>query len=234
MSDNFPHRRYPELDILRTLAIAMMVIYHLLFDLATFYDYDIAVTTGGWRMFARVTATLFLLLVGVSASLAQPSWKKSMRRFLRIGTAAMLVSAATYAVDPQTYVRFGILHLIAASAVILPFFQKRHKWNIGLGLAIVFLGAFINGTSIDSSFLIPIGLTPPGFQSVDWFPLLPWFGVVVLGDGIGRRLYAAKRSSTSTPLLRVLSWPGRHSLGIYLAHQPVLITALYVILGPWR
>jgi uncharacterized membrane protein len=225
--------RYPEIDILRTLAIIMMMIYHLLFDLATFYEYNITVTTGGWRMFARVTATLFLLLVGVSASLATPSWKKSIRRFLKIGAAAMLVTAATYVTDPQTYVRFGILHLIATSALVLPLFDRWKKANVALGIAIVLIGTLVNGTIVDTSLLIPAGFLPLNFQSVDWFPLLPWFGVIVIGHGLGHVLYALDRSIRPTPILNILGWPGRHALGIYLIHQPILLGILYLILGSW-
>ena len=64
-----PTERHWELDALRGLAIVLMVSYHLVFDLAFYGYYGAPVTQGFWRLYGRTSATLFLLLVGISLTI---------------------------------------------------------------------------------------------------------------------------------------------------------------------
>ncbi|MDO8649044.1 MAG: heparan-alpha-glucosaminide N-acetyltransferase [Candidatus Peregrinibacteria bacterium] len=232
-----PLRRL-EIDLLRTLAIAMMVVYHLAFDLVTFHGWEIDVFTGGWRLFARATATLFLLLVGVSFVLSYqradhpPPYRKYAKRALIILGAAYVVSLATFVVDPETYVRFGILHLIGTVTFVLPILAPLREGNILIGSAIIVLSPLLKRTA-NTALLIPLGITPPWFQSVDYFPLFPWAGVILMGVGIGYAVYVRmglRHSSwEGTPLLWSISTPGRYALLLYLLHQPVLFSILAII-----
>ena len=79
--------------------------------------------------------------------------------------------------------------------------------------------------------LLPLGFQFYGFSSSDYFPLMPNFGYFLLGAAAGRKLYAEKRSlwpdgPAQNPVGRFFSLCGRHSLGIYLAHQPVIYGVL--------
>ena len=229
--------RYPEIDLLRTLAIILMVVYHGAYDLSVYYGWDIPIFEGAWLLMARATASLFVFLAGVSFAIAHERavqsgnpWRRHLRRALTVLAAALLVTVATYIADPQTYVRFGILHLIGTGILLLSFFVQLKELNMLLGLMIITLGLWIEGSLTSSPLLIPFGFLTPGFRSVDYFPLLPWFGMMLLGYGIGYFLYV--RSTRWRPTISappVLTWPGRHSLIIYLVHQPVLLALLWMM-----
>ena len=236
--------RYPEIDLLRSVAILGMVLYHTTYDLSAFYEWDIDPLSGGWWLFARTTAVLFLLVSGASNTIANARaqnaggktavWKRTKERFLQIATAALLVTLSTYVFDPGTFIRFGILHCIAVSVFLLPIFQRCRTWNALLGIMIIVLGNIMTGITADTSLLLPLGILPPHFSSLDYFPLLPWFGVVLLGSAIADFLYVHKEFP-GVPLpssLTVLSfWISRFSLMIYLVHQPVILLLLMVTLG---
>lgn len=221
-------QRYIELDLLRTAAIAGMIIYHLAFDLSQFYNWDIDVFSGGWKIFQVTVASLFLLLVGITSSFSN---RHILKRFLRIGAAALLVTIATYIIDPNTYVRFGVLHLIAVSAVCIPLLACLRAWLIIPGIALLIVGPAVSSLSINSPLLLPLGITYAGFSTVDYFPLIPWFGVVLIGYGIGPFSVRWMRLRENSSQLSVLAAPGKHSLMLYLIHQPIIIGILWILLG---
>lgn len=233
-------KRFLELDILRTLAIIGMVVYHTAYDVQIFYGWDIDVFSGAWRLMQITTASLFLLLVGITSSFSS---RHPFRRFLWIGSAALLVSIVTYVIDPETYVRFGVLHLIALSALILPLFKKARSWLCIPGILLIAMGPLMH-TPINTALLLPLGFTYPGFSTVDYFPLIPWFGVILVGYVLGDFFYNELRATsfvlrekiigTRSSQLSVLAAPGRHSLMLYLIHQPIIVGVLYVIMGEPR
>ncbi|MCK4268896.1 MAG: DUF1624 domain-containing protein, partial [Methanogenium sp.] len=61
--------RYLEIDIARGIAILMMVIFHIFFDLSFFGIADMGVHSGFWRGFGYLTAILFVFIAGISLSL---------------------------------------------------------------------------------------------------------------------------------------------------------------------
>jgi len=110
------------LDASRTVALLAMVVFHFARDLEFFGVLPSGVTmTGGWAVFARVIAGSFLFLSGVSlivahgSSLRLHAWA---RRLVMLVLAALLVSMGTYVAFPQSYVYFGMLHVIAACSLI--------------------------------------------------------------------------------------------------------------------
>ena len=96
-------------------------------------------------------------------------------------------------------------------------------------------GALVTAVLQSSSATTPLGFAPYGFTSSDYFPLLPNFGYFLLGAVVGKRAYAGRKSlfPRETPPLGLFRWMGRHSLMIYLLHQPVLaaIVAVMAALG---
>ncbi len=231
--------RYPELDLLRTVAIVLMVIYHFAFDLRFFYDVPLDVLHGPWLVLQRITANLFLLLVGIGAAISlerHRSIRHILRRFVIVAGGALLVTGATYVADPQSFVRFGILHLIALSALLLPLLSRLREGTILLGLLTLFASDAILSVLPPSVWLIPIGSPPPHFQTVDYFPFLPWFSTILIGYGLGHLLYIRftlwrdhfPMLHTQYPIRNTLLWPGRHSLPLYLIHQPLILLALWM------
>jgi uncharacterized membrane protein len=239
--------RYPEVDLLRTLAIAGMVIYHTAYDLVEFYGWHMDPIHGGWWLLARTTAILFLLVSGASNTIAnarlrntsgtKAMWRRTIKRSLQIAAAAVLVTLVTYMFDPQTYIRFGILHCIALSVFLLPLFQKFRQWNLLLGTAIIVLGNAIIGMTINTALLLPLGILPLHFSSIDYFPLLPWFGVVLMGSAVADYIYRRKEFCgihLPSTLSSIFSAVSRWSLIIYLVHQPVILVILAMIFGAFN
>ncbi len=230
--------RYLELDLLRTLAIAMMIIFHAAFDLQTIYGWDIDTFSGGWLLLQQATVTLFLLLVGASFAISwkrhrekHPNrsflglYKKYVKRGVFVVACGMLVSAVTYFAEPETYVRFGILQMIGVSILLLPFFARLREWNILLSIPLIALGPVVFEMRSGNPLLLPLGIMSPNFATVDYIPLIPWFGVVLMGYAIGYLVYVRHSPMflKEGQVVRVLSWPGRHALIIYLIHQPILL-----------
>lgn len=241
---NPPRDRHVELDILRSLAILMMVFYHIGFDLRAFFAVRLDLASPLWRVPQRVSAMLFLLLVGMSAWVAwnraratYPTFWSAYRRPLRRGLTVLwwglVITLVTYALIPGQYIRFGILHLIGVCMLLLPFTAHKREWNVVFGYLIVILGFLIGPVRMDTSpLLIPFGFIPLHFSTLDYYPLLPWGGIPFIGMGIAAFLYPREqRQIPPTPYwLHLLSVPGQHSLFIYLVHQPIILAALWWIM----
>jgi uncharacterized membrane protein len=235
--------RFWEIDALRGVAIVMMVIYHLVYDLVLFGYYQASVVTGPWRVFARVTASLFILLVGVSLAISyagrqQKGWqlyKKYLARGLKLIGWGMVITLVTWIYMGKAVIIFGILHLIGAVTILAyPFLALRWA-NLPIGVAMIALGFHLNQLPVSHPWLLLLGLRPPWLFQVDYFPLLPWLGVALLGVFLGQSLYpgAARRFDLpelgDQPGMKELVWLGHHSLAIYLLHQPILMAALNAV-----
>jgi uncharacterized membrane protein len=237
--------RFPEIDAARGIAILMMILFHTVFDLHFFGIAPVNVATGFWRWFAMATASLFLLVVGISlvVSHARSATKLAgfarMKKFLFRGAGifglGLLVTLATWLYLHEGFIIFGILHLIGVSVMLSVLFFRFRKYNILLGLLCI-AGGFFIGTVQGPVWLLPLGIYPASFVSVDYTPLIPWFGAVLVGMGVGEFLYSGGIRRFSMPHLpdrfeMPLAFLGRYSLVIYLVHQPVIILLLAVVTG---
>lgn len=237
-----PAVRLWEVDVMRTLAIGLMVVYHVAWDVHMLApQIDLDPFDGGWRALQVTCASTFLAVVGVSFWVAHQRagkrlagfglWRHHARRGAQVLAAALLVSVATLvALGPDDAVRFGILHLIAlAMLVVLPLTVGLGAWNVVLGVAAILVGLEVmeTDTSVDVAMILGFD---PGETGVDWYGMLPWIGATWIGVAIGALLYpGGERGALLSRLARepaaagAAGAPGRHSLTIYLLHQPVLI-----------
>ncbi len=230
-----PAARLPLIDAARGVAIVAMAIYHFSWDLRFFGFTGVDVTQEtGWVIFARLIAGTFLFLVGVSLVLSTRGGL-NRRRFLRrlgiLAAAAAAITAVTYVTMPDAFIFFGILHCIAVSSVLgLAFVRAPVGVVVGAAVLVCLAPSFLAGPAFDHPALQWIGLSTTMPRSNDFVPLFPWFGAVLAGIAAARLaplLPVAVPSWRGGPLGRALVWAGRHSLPIYLIHQPVLFGAVY-------
>ncbi|HPR66280.1 MAG TPA: heparan-alpha-glucosaminide N-acetyltransferase [Methanothrix sp.] len=236
--------RYWEVDLLRGIAVLMMIAFHALYDLDFFSDQNIVdVHSGIWPLFAKATASIFLLLVGVSlkisSSRARIRGDDRFLRYLRRGVGifswGMAITLSTMLLLGEGFVVFGVLHLIGISIILSYPFLNRPLIDLLLGSAAIAAGLWLRQLSFDSTILLWLGFVPRHFYSVDYFPLLPWFGVVLVGIFLGNILYpeGARRFSLPDPSLRLpakqICFLGRNSLAIYLTHQPIIMISMQLL-----
>lgn len=232
-----PTSRIEAIDIARGVALVAMAIYHFTWDLEFFgYAEPGFTAVGGWKFFARSIASSFLFLVGVSLVLAHGRgirWKGFWRRLAMVAAAALAISIATYFAVPGGFIFFGILHQIALASVLgLAFLRLPGALTLVAAAGVIAAPFFLRSPVFDHPALWWVGLSTEIPRSNDYVPLFPWFGAVLAGMGATKLAQGAgltawlatlKPGSWSRPLL----FAGRHSLAVYLIHQPVLIAFVW-------
>lgn len=237
-------QRIDLIDAGRGLAILLMFIYHFCYDLDYYgfiqqdFDHD-----PFWTRFRIVIVSLFLLLVGISLRLATQYGINPRRYLRRLGLLilyACLVSLSTWIMFPKAAVFFGILHFIALASILGLLFTRLGSINLWLGIALIFVGLSVEHPFFNQPLWQWIGLMTHLPRTVDYVPLLPWFGVVLIGIYLGQQLHKLPQSSplrrwqTGNKFDRSLVLAGRHSLHIYMLHQPLFMGILYIVYKLWN
>jgi len=212
------------LDLMRGIAIIMMIAFHFIYDLNSFGFSDIRLFTHwagiAWRC---LIVFLFLSAVGISLVIAHSKgikFKKFLKRLLYLGIAALFVSAGTYVMFPDGWVYFGILHLIWFSTIIAISFVNLPKTSL-LIAALILIGAIFDQPNLSFISYLLEPYLPLG--SVDYYPLFPWLSFVFIGIYLGHNPYYQKIFIFRLNWLEVI---GKHALIIYLTHQIVLFSVV--------
>lgn len=221
--------RIGAIDVTRGLAILGMVAFHLDWDLA--YLGFVRTSPAGspaWMILGHTVAALFLCLSGVGLTLARPLGRaRALRRIGVIAAAALAVTSATLWLFPQDAITFGILHCIVVTNLVALALLDTPTWLLaGVGAASAAAPWILTTGYTEGPWWWWLGLSRTLPRTLDYRPVLPWLGPVLLGAALARfvphRRFAAPRSRVS----RALAFAGRHSLPIYLVHQPVLLGLL--------
>ena len=138
------------------------------------------------------------------------------------------MSAATYLIAPTTPILFGILHcLLVASLIAAPTLVTPRPWPaLALGVALIAPPLLFRSAAFNAPWLVWLGLGTQDPATLDWRPLMPWGGVLLLGLGLARLAPPLPNWRARLAPLRGLAFAGRHSLAVYLIHQPILIGLL--------
>jgi len=235
-----------EIDLLRGLAIIFMIFYHFLHDINYYSLADMRLYSGFMAYAAYIAASVFVIIVGISLTISHSkaqrclSKKEIILKFLRRGAKTfflgMVITTISWIYIPERFVIFGILHCIGISIILSIHFIRYKMANLILGFLLIAAGAYLKTLTFDFNWLIPLGFLPQRFLTIDYFPFLPWFGVVLIGIAIGnivypnakRRFHIKDRSRNS--ITKVLCFIGRHSLIIYFIHQPILVGFIFLLL----
>ena len=221
--------RYKEIDVARGLALVMMILFHFSFDLNYFGYIDIDIYRGmEWKVFRVVIVSLFLLCVGISLVLVHEHgirWNSVKKRAVVLGASALAITLVTMVVFPRGWIYFGILHFIfTASLAALPFIGRPWLALVtGVGIIVLYRLDLIGFHWL---FLLLDTWLPSRTEDIARF--FPWFGVVLIGVFIGhRRLF--RMALPEIKPVSGLAFLGRHSLTVYLIHQPILFGILLLV-----
>ncbi len=217
-------QRIELMDGLRGLAVLLMVVHHFLYDLAAFCG-------APWWLFSNpvfnalhyIFAGLFVVLSGVSSNFS----RSNVKRGLKALACAAVITAVTVWMGMDIW--FGILHMLGTCMVFYGLtrrlWERLPAWMMPVltVAGTVLTAPLVNGRLTDKTWLWMFGWTYPGFYSSDYFPLLPWIFVFLFGTWAGRYIRDGKFPRWFyTARMPGFSAVGRHSLVIYVLHQPVL------------
>lgn len=243
------------IDEYRGFWIANMIIYHGIWDLVYIFDCD-------WQWFKSDLAFVwqqwgcwsFIFISGFCWQMS----RQNLKRGVQVFGAGLVITLATVLFMPDSRVLFGVLTLLGSSMLLMipcnKVFQRINPWIGAVASFLVFLfvypvndGYFGFGgvemltlpRELYSSWIGSyLGFTEPGFWSTDYFSILPWFFMYLVGyftysvvfkgkEGRGKALTKRVMEKSICP---PLGWIGRNSLIIYMLHQPVI----YGILMLWN
>ncbi|MCL2578613.1 MAG: DUF1624 domain-containing protein [Oscillospiraceae bacterium] len=242
------------LDEVRGLCILLMVLYHGIYTLIFLFGWDITLP-GGTRLFHFLftsafvqtaqpfVAGVFIFISGIACRYSRNNLKRGV---IALGLG-VIITLFTLNLMPDLPIYFGILHFMGSGMILFALLNRAYdKLPAALGLltaSILFvltLGAGSGYVGIPGLFeinypaawgqivwLIPVGFTEGG---VDHFPLLPWIFLYIAGNYLGvgfvRRDMPEFLYKNRSPFLSLC---GRHTIYIYMAHQPVVFGLLYSI-----
>ena len=240
------NERFWEIDFLRGVAIIMMIFFHILFDLDFLDIVKIELHSGRYLLFLYSIGTTFLLLVGVSLSISyfrvvnvlskREILLKFVKRGIMIFCLGLVITVFTWFFLGHGFIVFGVLHCIGLSIIFSVPFLKYKFNNLVLGLILIFIGIFLRTMVFDFPFLLWAGFIPRGLYTIDYFPILPWFGVVLIGIFIGNIFYTDYKRSFHIndfyrfKFVKLFCFLGRHSLVIYFIHQPIILSLIYLFI----
>jgi uncharacterized membrane protein len=229
--------RVRRVDALRGSALCLMFVYHFAFDLRFYrvvtadFEHD-----PFWLAFRGLIVTSFLLLVGVSLVLADRAGASNSHFWKRVGVivaCALAASIGSWLLFPQTFITFGILHCIAVASVLAWPCVRRPALALAIGAAVIAIAFAFSNPLFDSRAWSWIGFTTHKPATEDYVPLFPWAGVVFVGIALGHALsrtsFRALAPLSHAP--RWLTFLGRHSLFVYMVHQPILLGVLWMFVG---
>ncbi len=244
--------RYCFLDAVRGICILGMIVYHTLFDIVAFFGADINATALFIIDIIRdLGASCFICLSGICMHFGQ----RPLKRFLTIFIASVIVSGVTFIVLPELPIIFGILTFMAfASLIMIPlrrFFDRMPAELMAPLCFVLFILSFeladgYAGWYSFRVFEIPelfyrnyftafLGFPFIGFASSDYYPVFPWIFMFLFGFFLWKLICKSDRLLRFMRIrIPFVGKIGEYSLYIYLAHQPVIMGVImllvYVIL----
>jgi len=215
-----------EIDMARGILVILMIILHILFNLEYFYGIPVNYSYGIINVLRNICATFFIIISGISTFFSRSSIKRGLMFF----SVAIIITLATYIFNSEEYIVFGILHMISICMLISPVLKKLSKhWLFVLLVALILISIVISDIQVKNNYLFMFGLRNKNFNSLDYYPLLPWSLFFVAGILLGKTIYRDKKSIFSFQVKdNLINLIGRHSLLVYVVHQPVILAIMFL------
>jgi uncharacterized membrane protein len=233
--------RFDRIDAVRGVAIVWMTVFHFCFDLNYFgWIRQNFVLDPFWTWQRTSIVSLFLFCAGLGQAVATAQgqgWPRFWRRWAQVAGCALLVTAGSALMFPDTFIYFGVLHGIAVMLILVRLTARWGAWlwlpgaiAIAAPLAAMPVHvAFGNLHMLNERWLNWIGFISMKPATQDYVPLLPWLGVMWWGMAAGQWLLRHRPALLQGPIpatARPLAWLGRWSLAWYMLHQPILLGLL--------
>ena len=231
-------KRIWELDAMRGLCVIGMVLVHLLFNLSFLFGV-LDLQNAPWFYFLSDWGGIpFFLISGICATFSS----RTVIRGAVVFGCGLLCSGVTVAMYLLGFtgvgfiIYFGVLHCLGICMILWSLFKRLPKIaQLLISAGIIATGLYISGNvHTEHLWLLPFGLVREDLVTSDFFPLLPYLGYFLAGSFLGNTLYC--RRQTLLPgvnpdrfPLRFLRLCGKHSLGIYLLHQPILTGLCFLL-----
>jgi len=242
-----------ELDFLRGIAIIMMMFMHFSYDIRYEFGFDTfsyLKSSWFWEFVHPIIIVLFVGLSGLCCSFSRNNLKRGLRLLAVAMTFTVVTYGITYFMGIECLIIFNVLHMLSVSTLVyafVTFIEKKTKIKpeqmtfilimVGIYIIILNIRLYYYDNVTSNMLFYPLGIQIKGEPMVaDYLPLIPWLGVFLTGAGAGRMLYSDKKTlfpGTSEVVRRItapLEFLGRHSLIVYIVHQPIIYGILYVIL----
>ena len=241
-----------ELDALRGVAIVMMMFMHFSYDIRYEFGFNTFAylrSAWFWSFVHPIIIVLFVGLSGICCTFSRNNFKRGGKLLLVALAFTAVTSFITFKIGINCLILFNVLHMLSVSTLVyalIALIEKITKIKPNqLTFILILFGLWVCMTSnnldmyayeSDNMLLYPLGIMVQGQPDVaDYMPLIPWMGVFLIGAAAGRVLYKEKKTlfggaaKTVRAVTRPLEFMGRHSLIIYLVHQPVIYGVLYLI-----
>ena len=221
------------IDVLRGGAIIAMVGYHLVVDLYTQGVIPREALYNPWlNTLQEIIACTFILSSGVSCRFS----RNNFRRGLVMLAAAAVVSLVSYIFSPKLFIVYGVLHFLATAAILWAligrFVDRLPEFAVPAVClpAAIFTGLFVASRTFDVRGLWILGIRHPEFTSGDYFPLMPYFFVYLIGTWAGKYIAEGRFPAWFYDLkFKPLEFIGKHTIWIYLIHQPICMGIVMLI-----
>jgi len=241
------NRRVHFVDEMRGLMIILVVSYHALYDLVLFSVVPDYAIFNPWTNAVRdVMVAVLVLISGISCLYSRSNFRRGLKTF----AFGMIITAVTRLIIPGQLILFGILHFFGTAmmlfALIRPLAERIPAfWGTAVSvlLAVItrelysgYIGFFgaarmrLPEIFFEKPWLFPLGFPNYAIFSADYYPLMPWFFIFMAGSFLGRYIKSGKVPEyfyrQRAPLLSVI---GRHTMLIYLLHQPIIYAAVWLL-----
>lgn len=221
------NKRIWEIDLLRVIAIMLMVSFHTVYDLNEFVGIDVSYQSGFWFWEGKVSALTFIFLAGISSGLSN----NTVKRGINVIGAGIVISIATFIFLREEYVRFGILHFLGTSMILFPILKKMNNWLLSVAAVVIAVaGIYVKSITANTSLLLILGVMYKGFRTIDYYPLIPYLSAFILGI-LAYKIYYYKKQSFFNFEYRNknIMMMSKNSLAIYLLHQPIIIATIFLL-----
>ena len=249
-------KRILEIDLLRGVAVFLMMLHHFIFDLRYIVGLDVFAfqETVWFQEYLRPPViAVFIMVSGISSSFS----RSNLRRGVRLLIASLILTCGSLLVRyltnlDQGVVVFNVFHVLAISIIVYALLEKiyqrkktmdtyRFKFFLLLtilGTALIFLPGILQGKfGLKSTVLNIIFFAeyPADMKLLDNMALFPWLGFFLIGAAFGLVLYRKRNSLLPEPgprlgkVLAPLTFFGRNALWVYLLHQPIILALLWLL-----